>query len=296
MADSWKEWRRKLSEDHPEVKPEYTNRLGIWHHDFYRERLTKDCGGSNSATQMWMGREYKRPSTDYDGPTVYDGGFTKSGLIQRGWTRTAIKRILGEPDWHLFNGFGKDRQACMYSRARVEAAEQQGKIRYRRAPEQKDPFERFYWQVGRRNGQELPPPEVGPSAWLSSLTQWDFNWIGICHPWHVERLVFHAEVGMLDIYVAHACRITWPCPKCGRRCRLYDHRPNRPWLEGWMPIWASDPMVKDRAVPATVGGRLPRCYCPKHGAREVQPLLPFHEAEGKVIENEGIEWVIVPSL
>ena len=60
----------------------------------------------------------------------------KKFLRERGWTRTAIKRILGEPD-HVVAGlrYRKDRPECMYSMERVITAEAAGLIRFRKPGE-----------------------------------------------------------------------------------------------------------------------------------------------------------------
>jgi len=58
----------------------------------------------------------------------------KAFLIERGWTRTSIKRILGEPDRRLpMVQFRKDRPECRYSMDRVMAAENAGSVRFREA-------------------------------------------------------------------------------------------------------------------------------------------------------------------
>jgi hypothetical protein len=57
----------------------------------------------------------------------------KKYLLARGWTRTAIKRILGEPDRRLtLKRRRKDRPECRYDLARVLAAESAGLIRFRK--------------------------------------------------------------------------------------------------------------------------------------------------------------------
>src|SRR5690242_7174637 len=64
------------------------------------------------------------------------GSVNKALLLQRGWTRTAIKRILGEPDRRItLRRRRKDRPECLYDVARVQAAEEAGVIRFRRVPD-----------------------------------------------------------------------------------------------------------------------------------------------------------------
>jgi len=48
------------------------------------------------------------------------GFVNKAQLIERGWTRTAIKRLLGEPDHRTLTGnCNKDRPECCYDTERV---------------------------------------------------------------------------------------------------------------------------------------------------------------------------------
>lgn len=60
--------------------------------------------------------------------------FNKAELLKRGWTRTSIKRILGEPDRRLpMRRFRHDRPECAYDDHRVFVAEEAGAVRYRKA-------------------------------------------------------------------------------------------------------------------------------------------------------------------
>jgi hypothetical protein len=63
-------------------------------------------------------------------------------LLRRGWTRTAIKRVLGEPDQRIpRKEFRQDRLECQYSMARILEAEDSGRIRFRKAPVRREPTE-----------------------------------------------------------------------------------------------------------------------------------------------------------
>jgi hypothetical protein len=91
------------------------------------------------------------------------GGYNKADLLRRGWTRTAIARILGEPDRRLpRQEFRRDRPECIYERARVEAAEEAGLIRYRKAGKHLhrlpfDPYRPAWTQIdGCREGYRKP--------------------------------------------------------------------------------------------------------------------------------------------
>lgn len=55
-------------------------------------------------------------------------GFTQARLLRMGWSRTAIRRNLGEPDIRTVNP-----PACVYATDRVLEAQRAGKARFRRA-------------------------------------------------------------------------------------------------------------------------------------------------------------------
>ena len=268
MSDFWEEWRRRLAEDNPDVKPEYTNRLGIWHHDFRRERPTHLDNG-----------ELSYPSRDYIGAGIFEGGISKAGLFSRGWTRTAINRILGTPDYRLRNAYGTHRAMAMYRLDRVKAAEDQGPIRYRNARRDKEP-----------DADEIPLYASGlPFEWLPKLRRFHFWAVGVREPWFVDRLIYGATEGLLCIQVNHARVRWWHCPKCGRKGGLYDHKPESIWRRGKLTL-------DDGEIPFVIRGRLPRVACPKHGPRCVAPLHDFDDASGNTDPHGRVGWVINSSL
>jgi hypothetical protein len=57
----------------------------------------------------------------------------KGALIKRGWTRTSIKRLLGEPDWTIQNNHNPERPECRYLTQRVIDCEDAGRVRFRRS-------------------------------------------------------------------------------------------------------------------------------------------------------------------
>jgi hypothetical protein len=62
----------------------------------------------------------------------------KQYLLNRGWTRKAIKQLLGEPDRKIKGREeGFTTLECVYELARVAAAEALGPVRYRRASNSK---------------------------------------------------------------------------------------------------------------------------------------------------------------
>jgi hypothetical protein len=106
---------------------------------YHRNLLISEERGSegrrNSMTtyaeaKMWWKTKYQ---INREALMMEYGSVNKKFLLNRGWTRTAITRILGEPDRRLpMRKFRHDRPECRYDVARVLAAEVAGKIRFRR--------------------------------------------------------------------------------------------------------------------------------------------------------------------
>jgi len=124
---SWEQWRRNLHDDDPTIKPEYVNRRGDWHPDFQRDRPSI---GENGETHY--------PSTGCENNPLVGalGGFNKADLLRRGWTRTAITRVLGRPNRIIPVWRNKARPECVYCQQRVFDAEAAGAIRYRATPKE----------------------------------------------------------------------------------------------------------------------------------------------------------------
>lgn len=102
------------------------------------------------------------------------GSVNKAFLLRRGWTRTAIKRLLGEPDRRLvMRRFRKDRPECRYDMTRVLAAERAGKIRYRAAPQRRVPTWKEFQAAG---GLRPEAVEVAHCGAEDPLTGADLEW------------------------------------------------------------------------------------------------------------------------
>ena len=89
--------------------------------------------------QVWLfaAQEDESPMRRWRLPTY--GCVNKSFLLARGWTRTAIKRILGDPDRRLvMRGRPPSRPECLYDVKRVREAERRGPSRFRRPPHRND--------------------------------------------------------------------------------------------------------------------------------------------------------------
>lgn len=165
-GEFWERWRREISDQHPEVQPEYANRLGVWHGDFMRDKPSCGENGKSFYPSQYYG----------DSGAEFSGGFTKRGLVERGWTRTAISRILGKPDWQQKGNFGDARPVCMYRRERVLEAEAAGKIRYRAVPFRRTPTEKEFFATETRTRSDpgqLQPKKLGAKqrAVLSALRE-----------------------------------------------------------------------------------------------------------------------------
>jgi hypothetical protein len=212
-----------------------------------------------------------------DGPP----DFNQAQLIERGWTRTAIRRILGEPDRRIADqAFAETK----YLASRVYSAEQAGATRYRR--EKRLLLKRRRVIVPRRwfpRGPDLPLHALDPSDWLPKVKLYDLH---VDIPWTVERLIFTSDDGVLHVSAHHQSGVRWACLKCGRRCPNYDHRPERVWFTSHLEM-----------VPCVLRGRLPRYFCPSHGVHTVPPLADFLDADRLKPPQKGpLVWVIRPCL
>jgi hypothetical protein len=218
-----------------------------------------------------------------------EGSWSKADLIRGGWTRTSIKRILGEPDWVIPLKLNAGRPECRYLRSRVEAADAFGPVRYRRArsaaglPEYYDIYEP---SVTKRVWSPWVPyegdPCRDPSVWLSELSA---STLDIASPCFVDRLLFTTEDAVLRVFVHLASNSPWKCLHCGLRCALYDHRPERVCHK-----------AKSEAVSCLMLGRQPRYYCNKHGVRTVPLLSSFENPPAPNGWNRQIEWAIRASI
>jgi hypothetical protein len=102
-------------------------------HSIAREILEAWVGESVPMKNRVLGWEPDQTKAQDDRKREYSS-VNKQFLLSRGWTRTAIKRILGEPDRHTpMVQFRKDRPECRYEMERVIAAENAGLTRFRKA-------------------------------------------------------------------------------------------------------------------------------------------------------------------
>ena len=53
--------------------------------------------------------------------------------------------------------------------------------------------------------------------------------LGITSPWKVERVELNMESRGVDVYLEHASKIKFKCPKCDVECSVYDHSEERIW-------------------------------------------------------------------
>ena len=89
------------------------------------------------------------------------GSVNKEFLLARGWTRTAIYRVLGAPDRRLRQwNFPRSRSECRYDVERVIAAEDAngGPVRYRPA---KESNHKQSEEWDRKPGMDREPRRIG---------------------------------------------------------------------------------------------------------------------------------------
>lgn len=105
--------------------------------------------------------------------------------------------------------------------------------------------------------------------------------LGIQPPWFVDRVELDGTKKEVRVYLEHNADIDWPCPECGRSCRLYDHQAGRRWRH----LDTCDYRTILRA-------EVPRSDCPEHGARVVK--LPWAEPSSRftaLFEALAISWL-----
>jgi len=146
--DWWERWHQNLHQEHPEeVEVEYSNRSGEWGQDFLRQPLRLENGVTLTSSSMYS-------------PLAGYGWYNKAALRRRGWTRTAIRRILGDPDRTLTRKRYPKRPECLYDEERVLKAEEEhahaGKVRFRKrsAPRDESLFS-APTKNGRISGRQL---------------------------------------------------------------------------------------------------------------------------------------------
>lgn len=105
--------------------------------------------------------------------------------------------------------------------------------------------------------------------------------LGIQSPWLVERVELKLTEGEVHVYLKHEDRQNWPCPECGKPCRVYDHQSERRWRHldtcQYHTILHAEP---------------PRSECGDHGARVVK--LPWAEPGSHftaLFERLAIDWL-----
>jgi transposase len=105
--------------------------------------------------------------------------------------------------------------------------------------------------------------------------------LGIQTPWSVERVELRAAEGAVHIHLQHGVGLQWPCPECGKLCRLHDHQKERRWRHldtcQYRTILHAEP---------------PRSECIEHGVRAVK--LPWAEVGSRftaLFEALAIDWM-----
>ena len=53
--------------------------------------------------------------------------------------------------------------------------------------------------------------------------------LGLESPWTVGRIVLNVPEQKADVYLEHGEGELWPCPQCGKKLPVYDHKGERVW-------------------------------------------------------------------
>jgi transposase len=109
--------------------------------------------------------------------------------------------------------------------------------------------------------------------------------LGVEAPWEVERVDLQLEDSEVHVHLRHGRGVRWPCPQCGRRCKLHDHQPERSWRH--LDVFQYQTFLHARP---------PRCNCEEHGVQSVS--LPWAEKGSRFtahFERWAILWLQVAS-
>ena len=88
--------------------------------------------------------------------------------------------------------------------------------------------------------------------------------LGLSRPWMVTSVKLDLPAHVVDVWVAHAEGVRWPCPACGTALATYDHVEERTWRH-----------LDTCQLETHLHARTPRVDCPQHGVKRVQ--LPWAE-------------------
>lgn len=92
--------------------------------------------------------------------------------------------------------------------------------------------------------------------------------LGLEAPWSVDSVDLDVSTGRVDIWVDHADRHKFACPKCGHIAACRDHAPERVWRH-----------LDSCQFQTLLHARIPRVECPEHGVLQVD--IPWAAARAR---------------
>ena len=99
-------------------------------------------------------------------------------------------------------------------------------------------------------------------------------------PWRVDSVTMDPEAREVTVVLSYPPGITVPCPTCGNKCGVYDHRKRR---------WRHLAQMAYRTV---VECDVPRCDCAEHGKHLIE--VPWAEPRSRfTLEFEAFSLVVL---
>lgn len=82
--------------------------------------------------------------------------------------------------------------------------------------------------------------------------------LGVEPPWAVARVDLSVKEQRVDVWLEHPGGVAFPCPQCGEKLSLYDHKEEREWRH-----------LDMMQLQTWVHAKMPRVQCPDHGVKQV---------------------------
>ena len=87
---------------------------------------------------------------------------------------------------------------------------------------------------------------------------------------------FNLRAVRSHVYLQHGCGISWPCPQCGKRCKLHDHQPERGWSH--LDVFQYQTILHARP---------PRCRCEDLSALFSRPSRDLSQAVARIVFEDA---------
>jgi transposase len=92
--------------------------------------------------------------------------------------------------------------------------------------------------------------------------------LGLVRPWKITDIALDVETQRIDITLEWPQGRKVPCPECGKRCGIKDHREPRTWRH-----------LDTMQFQTFLHCRIPRADCPMHGALTIE--VPWSEQQSR---------------